>query len=137
MPAVRPALVIDTDAGLAGLAFADDGQEKAALVDMRSRWPGAPISRTGSRPRPCRAHLQAETWRKDQPLRVVLIGTDFEIRVWETLLHIPMGALRPIPISPRKIGKPKAARAVGVAVGRNPISFVVPCHRVHRQSPAT
>jgi O-6-methylguanine DNA methyltransferase len=69
-------------------------------------------------------------WRKDQPLRVVLIGTDFEVRVWEKLLTIPMGGLTTYSDLAAKTGSPKAARAVGAAVGKNPICFVVPCHRV-------
>ena len=59
-----------------------------------------------------------------------MIGTDFEVRVWETLLKIPLGKAAAYSDVARHIGKPKAARAVGAAVGRNPISFVVPCHRV-------
>ena len=66
----------------------------------------------------------------DRPLRIVMIGTDFEVRVWETLLGIPMGKCHDLFGHRRKIGTPKAARAVGAAVGKNPISFVVPCHRV-------
>ena len=66
----------------------------------------------------------------EQPLRVVLIGTDFEVRVWEKLLTIPMGALTTYSDLAAKTGSPKAARAVGAAVGKNPICFVVPCHRV-------
>ena len=69
-------------------------------------------------------------WRADQPLRVVLIGTDFEVRVWEKLLTIPMGRLDTYSAIAAKVGEPKAARAVGAAVGKNPICFVVPCHRV-------
>jgi AraC family transcriptional regulator of adaptative response/methylated-DNA-[protein]-cysteine methyltransferase len=61
---------------------------------------------------------------------VVLIGTDFEVRVWETLLKIPMGKATTYSDIANTIGKPKAPRAVGAAVGKNPISFVVPCHRV-------
>ena len=68
-------------------------------------------------------------WRPDQPLRVVLIGTDFEVRVWETLLKIPMGRAVCYSDIANKIKNPKASRAVGAAVGRNPVSFVVPCHR--------
>ena len=75
-------------------------------------------------------------WRPDAPLRVVLIGTDFELRVWETLLNVPIGRATTYSDIARKIGKPKAARAVGAAVGRNPISFVVPCHRVLGRSGA-
>ena len=68
-------------------------------------------------------------WRADQPLRVVLIGTDFEVRVWETLLKIPMGCAVSYSDIADKIKSPKASRAVGAAVGKNPVSFVVPCHR--------
>ena len=63
-------------------------------------------------------------------MRITLIGTDFEVRVWEMLLKIPLGSMTTYSTIARHMGKPKAARAVGSAVGRNPISFVVPCHRV-------
>ena len=61
---------------------------------------------------------------------MVLIGTDFEVRVWETLLKIPMGRAMTYSDIATKIGATRAARAVGAAVGKNPLSFVVPCHRV-------
>ena len=77
-----------------------------------------------------------EFWRPDQPLRVVLIGTDFEVRVWETLLKVPMGRLTTYSDIAAKVCTPAAARAVGAAVGKNPISFVVPCHRVVGKSGA-
>ena len=67
---------------------------------------------------------------------MVLIGTDFEVRVWETLLKIPMGRATTYSDVACKISSPKASRAVGAAVGRNPISFVVPCHRVIGKSGA-
>ena len=70
------------------------------------------------------------------PLRVVLIGTDFEVRVWQTLLTIPLGRATTYSDIARRIGRPSAARAVGAAVGKNPISFVVPCHRVLGRSGA-
>jgi AraC family transcriptional regulator, regulatory protein of adaptative response / methylated-DNA-[protein]-cysteine methyltransferase len=69
-------------------------------------------------------------------LRVTFIGTDFEIRVWETLLKIPVGQATTYGDIASHIGKPKAARAVGAAVGKNPMSFVVPCHRVLGKSGA-
>ncbi len=74
------------------------------------------------------------TWRPDQPLRIVMIGSDFELRVWETLLRIPMGKASTYSDIAAHLGKPSAARAVGTAVGRNPVSFVVPCHRVMGKS---
>jgi AraC family transcriptional regulator of adaptative response/methylated-DNA-[protein]-cysteine methyltransferase len=125
------ALVMITDQGLAGLAFADDGQEKDTLVDMQSRWPGAAYIEDWLQTKPYADRIfKPENWRKDQPLRVVFIGSDFEIRVWETLLRIPLGKRSTYSDVASHIGKPKAARAVGAAVGRNPVSFVVPCHRV-------
>ena len=69
-------------------------------------------------------------------MKLVLIGSDFDVTVWETLLKIPFGRAVTYGDIARHIGKPKAARAVGSAVGRNPISFVVPCHRALRASGA-
>ena len=106
--------------------------ERAALEDMRRRWPqGEHTSRTRARTAPlCARIFDKKLWRADRPLRVVLIGTDFEVRVWETLLRIPMGRATTYSDIADNIGRPKASRAVGAAVGKNPISFVVPCHRV-------
>ena len=78
--------------------------------------------------------FQPGHWVANEPLRVVLIGTDFEVRVWEGLLTIPMGRATSYGALASRIGKAGAARAVGAAVGRNPISFVVPCHRVLAKS---
>ena len=125
------ALVMVTPRGLAGLALADAGKERKALSDMRSRWPRAKyVEDFAATAATARRIFDAALWRKDQPLRVVLIGTDFEVRVWEKLLDIPMGKLDTYSGIAKKVGDPKAARAVGSAVGKNPICFVVPCHRV-------
>jgi AraC family transcriptional regulator of adaptative response/methylated-DNA-[protein]-cysteine methyltransferase len=126
-----------TSRGLAGLAFADPGEEPAALADMRSRWPNATYveDRDGTGGLAQRIFDQ-KLWRPDQPLRVVLIGTDFEVRVWETLLKIPMGRAVCYSDIANSIESPKASRAVGAAVGKNPISFVVPCHRALGKSGA-
>ena len=125
------ALVMATERGLAGLAFADPGEEEAALADMRSRWPKASYVDDKARTAVlARRIFDPKLWRADRPLRVVLIGTDFEVRVWETLLRIPMGRAITYSDIATKVRAPKAARAVGAAVGKNPVSFVVPCHRV-------
>ena len=125
------ALVMTTPRGLAGLALADAGKERAVLRDMKSRWPKAKyVEDFASTASTVRRIFDAALWRKDQPLRVVLIGTDFEVRVWERLLEIPMGRLTTYSDLAAKAGAPKGARAVGAAVGKNPICFVVPCHRV-------
>jgi len=125
------AIVMNTPRGLAGLALADAGKERAALTDMRRRWPKARyVEDFASTAATARRIFDQTLWRPEQPLRVVLIGTDFEVRVWEKLLTIPMGGLTTYSDLAAKAGSPKAARAVGAAVGKNPICFVVPCHRV-------
>jgi AraC family transcriptional regulator of adaptative response/methylated-DNA-[protein]-cysteine methyltransferase len=125
------ALVMATPRGLAGLAFADAGEEKAALADMTRRWPKAAYAEDTVRTAPlARRIFDPALWRADRPLRVVLIGTDWEVRVWEALLKIPMGRATTYSEIAKKVCTAKAARAVGAAVGKNPISFVVPCHRV-------
>lgn len=123
--------------GLCGLAFCDAGGEAAAFEDMRRRWPNAEYLRDPVRTAPYAERIfNSARWQPDQPLKVFLIGTDFEVRVWETLLAIPLGKATTYSTIANRIEKPKAARAVGAAVGRNPISFVVPCHRVLGKSGA-
>ena len=125
------ALVMIANQGLAGLAFADEGEERVSLADMTARRPEADYVEDFAATAPFAERIfKPENWRPDQPLRVVFIGTDFEIRVWETLLRIPMGKASTYSDIAAHLGKPQAARAVGTAVGRNPVSFVVPCHRV-------
>ncbi|WP_337267306.1 bifunctional helix-turn-helix domain-containing protein/methylated-DNA--[protein]-cysteine S-methyltransferase [Oryzifoliimicrobium ureilyticus] len=124
------ALVMATDRGLAGLAFSDEGCEAECLEDMTRRWPQAIYveDREATSTYVDRVFRQ-DRWSADQPLRVVLIGTDFQIRVWQSLLRIPLGRAVTYADIARDIGQPTASRAVGAAVGRNPLSFVVPCHR--------
>ncbi|MDB5559198.1 MAG: 6-O-methylguanine methyltransferase [Enterovirga sp.] len=125
------AIVVATERGVAGLGFVDDGDREHALADMRRRWPRASYREDAAGTAAyIRRVFEPTLWRNDTPLRVVLIGTDFEIRVWQTLLRIPLGRASTYSGIASHIGRPTAARAVGAAVGRNPISFVVPCHRV-------
>lgn len=131
------ALVMATDRGLCGLAFADAGTEPAALADMQRRWPKAIYREESAATAPLAARIfDPARWSEDRPLRIILIGTDFEVRVWETLLRIPMGQATSYSDIANHIGRPQAPRAVGAAVGKNPISFVVPCHRVLGRSGA-
>jgi AraC family transcriptional regulator of adaptative response/methylated-DNA-[protein]-cysteine methyltransferase len=125
------ALVMASEHGLAGLAFCDPGGEADALADMRGRWPAADYLEDAAATAPLAQRVfDPASWSAETPLRVVMIGTDFEIRVWEALLRIPVGGATTYARIAASLGKPKAARAVGRAVGRNPVSFVVPCHRV-------
>jgi AraC family transcriptional regulator, regulatory protein of adaptative response / methylated-DNA-[protein]-cysteine methyltransferase len=131
------AILVATDRGLAGLGFVDGGDRQAALADMKRRWPKAAYVENEATTAPLARRIFNPTqWQAEQPLRVVLIGTDFEVRVWQTLLRIPRDRATTYSDIARHIGKPSACRAVGAAVGKNPVSFVVPCHRVLGRSGA-
>ena len=131
------ALVMVTDRGLAGLSFNDAGGERAAFADMAGRWPEATYVEDMAATAPYAARIfDPARWRVEQPLRVVMIGTDFQVRVWEALLKIPMGRACSYSSIAAGIGAPKASRAVGAAIGANPLSFVVPCHRAVGKSGA-
>ncbi len=125
------ALLMLTEYGICGLAFADPGQEQASFEDMRRRWPDADYLEDAGATAPIVSRIfDPAKWQAEQPLRIVFIGSDFETKVWETLLRIPMGQATTYSGIASHLGNPKASRAVGSAVGKNPISFVVPCHRV-------
>ncbi|CAD5295312.1 AraC family transcriptional regulator, regulatory protein of adaptative response / methylated-DNA-(protein)-cysteine methyltransferase [Bosea sp. 62] len=139
------ALVVVTERGLAGLGWVSNsldggkviGGRAEALADMMRRWPHADYRFDPQSTAPYATRIfEPGSWSPQTPLRVVLIGTDFEVRVWETLLRIPVGCATTYGDVADHIGKPSAARAVGAAVGKNPISFVVPCHRVIGKSGA-
>ena len=126
------AVVTATDYGMSGLGFADaETTIEQAFEDLANRWPNARFTRDDARIAPLVAQaFDASHWSPERPVRVVLIGTDFEVKVWETLLKIPCGQATTYAAVASHIGRPTASRAVGAAVGKNPISFVVPCHRV-------
>ena len=126
------AVLVVTEYGLAGIGFADGEKSiETAFEDLRDRWPNARFTRDDAKVTPVAARVfEPARWNAEQPVKIVLIGTDFEVRVWETLLKIPVGRATTYQSVAEHIGKPTASRAVGAAVGKNPISFVVPCHRV-------
>ncbi len=125
-----PALVMGTDKGICGMGFSAEMGEEAAMQDLMSRWPLAAFVEDPDRLRPwVRAAFGAEG---AAPL--FLIGAPFQIKVWEALLRIPSGHVTTYSEIARAIGHPAAVRAVGTAVGRNPISLFIPCHRALRKS---
>ena len=131
------ALIVATDRGVCGIGFCDaqtveDGSP--ALDDMKRRWPAARFTEAPERTEPYAKSIFAPVPSRGKPLDLVMIGSDFEIRVWDALLKIPAGRACSYSDIARHLGQPKASRAVGAAVGRNPISFVVPCHRVMGKS---
>ncbi|MFD0985819.1 methylated-DNA--[protein]-cysteine S-methyltransferase [Methyloligella solikamskensis] len=124
------ALVMQTRHGLVGLAFCDNADARAqTFEDMRRRWPRATYVEDPAATRRSVQSIFGGAGQADEPLDIMLIGTDFELRVWRQLMQVPMGEVTSYGRIAEAIGRPGAARAVGRAVGRNPLSFVVPCHR--------
>ncbi len=133
-----PALVMTSPRGICGLAFAVGEGEAAkaeAFADMRRRFPHARLREDAAAVRALAARIFDARAPKGQ-LKLLLHGSPFQVQVWRALLAIPPGALVAYDDIAAKIGKPTASRAVGSAVGANPISFLVPCHRVIRKSGA-
>lgn len=123
-------LAFGTAKGLCGLAFIDETGFDASYTDMTKRWPGA-IFTTGD---PSLAQWVKDAFSAKSKTPLTLIGAPFQIKVWEALLAIPSGHVTTYSDIAEKIGSPKAVRAVGTAVGRNPISLLIPCHRVVRKN---
>ena len=126
------ALAMGTERGLCGLAFTSETGRQAAFDDLVARWPEADYIEDASAITPwveaafgLRGHTQLH-----------MIGAPFQIKVWEALLQIPSGHVSTYSDIAQAVGKPKAVRAVGTAVGRNPVSFLIPCHRALRKSGA-
>jgi AraC family transcriptional regulator, regulatory protein of adaptative response / methylated-DNA-[protein]-cysteine methyltransferase len=128
------ALAAQSDRGLVALAFVDEerhGSPADALGELRARWPlAAWVEEPGASAGMVRGIFGIAGTAV--PIRLVLIGTDFEVRTWRALLNVPVGRAVSYATIAQAIGCPKASRAVGGAVGRNPLAFVVPCHRVRR-----
>jgi len=122
------ALLMATDKGLCGLAFADDGDEEAALADMKGRWPKADYFENPAHTRAMAERIFAPSAQGELPLH--LLGTPWQVKVWQALLAIPPGHVATYGAVAETLSTAKAARAVGTAVGRNPISWLIPCHRV-------
>lgn len=137
-------LLAATDRGLTGLSFVLEGGREQALAKMKPRWKRAvwryDPERTGELAQQVFAHLYGEkligfnaAQEVRRPLSVYLRGTNFQIQVWEALLRIPPGAMVSYEDISTYLGRPGAARAVGNAVARNPVPWIIPCHRVIRR----
>lgn len=129
-----PALVMGTDRGICGLAFSAEMGEAEAMADLTRRWPGAHFIENPAMLDPWVKTAFGVQNSKGNKAPIYLIGAPFQIKVWEALLNIPSGNVTTYSEIARTIGTPKAVRAVGTAVGRNPISWLIPCHRALRKS---
>jgi len=130
------ALVMGTERGICGIGFAAETGRDATMADLKSRWPDATYVQQPDRLADWVADAFGATVPRHPPARtpLTLIGAPFQIKVWEALLAIPSGQVTTYSEIARHIGHPRAVRAVGTAVGRNPISWLIPCHRALRKS---
>ena len=124
------ALAMGTRRGLCGLAFAAETGREVAMADMWARWPEAAFAED---PAALRPWVEA-AFGKGGEARLHLIGAPFQIKVWEALLTVPTGHVTTYSDIAAAIGRPRAVRAVGTAVGRNPVSWLIPCHRALKKA---
>jgi AraC family transcriptional regulator of adaptative response/methylated-DNA-[protein]-cysteine methyltransferase len=124
------ALAVASPRGLAGLAFSAELGREAAFADMAARWPGASLREDARTVAPV---LEAAMGGR---ARLHVVGAPFQIKVWEALMRVPSGQVTTYGALAAAVGNPRAVRAVGTAVGRNPVSFLIPCHRALRKTGA-
>ena len=144
-------LVAVTDRGVCGLSFVVGEDREAARDEIARRWPGAALIEDNEAVRPVADRVFAawggQTWTPDAPepgqsaitptpLSLLVRGTNFQVRVWEALLRIPAGTVATYEDIAQAVGQPGATRAVGTAIARNPVAYLIPCHRVIRKTGA-
>ena len=125
-------LVASTPKGICHMAFADD--ESLALAELRQRFPQAQYRLLVDTQQQHALYIFTHDWSQLAQIKLHLKGTDFQLKVWETLLNTPMGRLTTYGSIAQRINHPLASRAVGSAVGSNPVAFLIPCHRVIQAS---
>jgi AraC family transcriptional regulator of adaptative response/methylated-DNA-[protein]-cysteine methyltransferase len=127
-------LLAVTEKGICGLGFIGKGGRAGTLRDFQRRWPEARMEMNSRLTQPYVSRIfGGPRGNGDRPLTLVLRGTNFQIRVWEALLKIPLGSVTCYEDLASSLGRARAARAVGGAIGQNPIAFLIPCHRVIRK----
>ncbi|WP_341226111.1 methylated-DNA--[protein]-cysteine S-methyltransferase [uncultured Arcticibacterium sp.] len=125
-------LTAATSKGLCYMGFADENE--VAFNELKGRFPKANFRQSSDHFQKSGIAVFGEDWSKMNKVKLHLKGTAFQLKVWETLLKIPLGKLSTYGEIANQIEKPKAARAVGTAIGGNPIAFLIPCHRVIQSS---
>jgi AraC family transcriptional regulator of adaptative response/methylated-DNA-[protein]-cysteine methyltransferase len=124
------ALLAVTDRGICELSFVSPGEEEAVLAQVQQRWALATWLPDEAATRPFIDPLFARPSAESRPLPLLLRGTNFQVKVWEALLRIPPGQVVSYDQVAAAINRPKAARAVGTAIGSNALAYLIPCHRV-------
>lgn len=122
-------IVASTDKGICHMTFADEGQE-GALERLKSSFPNAKYTHFPDMKQQNALFVFTQDWNKLHEIKLHLKGTDFQLKIWETLLKVPSGGLTTYSDLALKSGYDGAQRAVGTALGNNPVVFLIPCHRV-------
>jgi AraC family transcriptional regulator of adaptative response/methylated-DNA-[protein]-cysteine methyltransferase len=130
------AIVMGTDRGICGLGFAAELGEQAAFDDLRDRWPDGCFSEAPERLDKWVQKAFSTAGPIVDKVPLLLIGTPFQLKVWEALLNVPLGHVTTYSEIAQSVGNPKAVRGVATAIGRNPVSWLIPCHRALRKSGA-
>jgi len=125
-------IVASTEKGVCYMAFEDD--EQKALTGLTAKFPNATFLRKLDLLQQNALFIFQNDWSKARDIKLHLKGTDFQLKVWESLLKIPKGKLSTYGTIANRIGSPNASRAVGTAIGSNPVAFLIPCHRVIQSS---
>ncbi len=125
-------IVASTHKGVCHMFFEDN--EDKALNDLKARFPAASFHQITDKFQQDALFIFQKDWKQLDQIKLHLAGTPFQLKVWESLLKIPMGRLSTYGDIAQSIDKPKAARAVGSAIGSNPVAFLIPCHRVIQNS---
>lgn len=121
-------IVASTQRGICYMAFAEE--EAVSFAAMQAHFPRAAFRQMTDIIQQNALYIFTQDWKKLNQIKLHLKGTDFQLKVWETLLKIPEGQLATYGTVAEKIQKPNASRAVGTAIGSNPVAFLIPCHRV-------
>lgn len=124
-----------TSRGICKLSFVDEISDESHIAALAKQWPFATIKLNDAATKEyIQTIFDRDSYKSNQPLSVHVKGTNFQVSVWKALLQIPFASLTSYNEIAKSIGKPKAARAIGQAVGANPVAFIIPCHRVIQQS---
>lgn len=125
-------IVAATPKGICHMAFADEPEN--SFRTLNEKFPNARYSQMVDRMQQNAIFIFTQDWNKLSEIKLHLKGTEFQLKVWETLLKIPMGSLSTYGDIASKLNNPNASRAIGTAIGNNPVAFLIPCHRVIRSS---
>lgn len=122
-----------TERGICGLEFLEEDQKEVILTSFAQRWHFAKLEANVEKTTPYLNQIFDPYQRKYGSVKVLIQGTNFQIKVWEALLKIPFGSVSTYAQIAQSIGNPQAVRAVGTAIGKNPVAYLIPCHRIIRK----